>query len=76
MYYSPIILAVVPLEYYRYSVLIALIGLYLSFRPNGTDHEAFIDLFADNCNGNFVRNMEPGYQWLSFASGRFFGVEV
>jgi len=71
--FAPIILAVAPLQYYRYSVLIGLIVLYLSFGPTGTDHEVYLNLFAENCNGNFVRNIEPGYQWLSFAAGKIFG---
>jgi len=61
------------MRYYRYSVLIALIFVYLTFGPTGTDHEFYRSLFAENCNGNFVRSIEPGYQWLSFAAGTVFG---
>jgi len=71
--FAPLLLAVAPFQYYRYSVLIAIMVLYLSFGPVGTDHEAYLDLFARNCDGNFVRSVEPGYQWFSFAVGRVFG---
>jgi len=57
------------IQYFRYAILMIVVGLYLVIGPNSSDQETYSLVFADNCAGNFFGGMEKGYQYYNMIFG-------